>query len=111
MRETYKVVGLVQHKQLGEVLRVLEERKIPYNVELHVDEAIKKPRKNGGTTGADFILGLLKKSPMNGQQLKEAFKTDGRSGASISSVLQKLRVEKLVTYKKGTGYMLRRSTK
>ena len=104
---SFKVIGIVQQRQLSDVLTVFEQCKIPYNVELHeAPKPVVKARKNGGPSGADFILSLLKKGPKTRKMLQNAFEKDGRSPASVNSQIHNLQSSKVITHNKDEGYSL-----
>jgi len=62
----------------------------------------RKPRFVGKVSGADFLLKLLKKKPMNTPALKAAFEKGGRAGGSTASLLHNAKKGGLVVFADNT---------
>lgn len=107
---TFKVIGLVKHTQLTDILRLFESEKIPYNVELHEVEQPKteklQRKASGNGTGRDLILKLLRGGPKQRDALMDSFEKDGRSRSSINNLVHELITKEKLVKKNGKEYSL-----
>lgn len=106
---TFKVIGIVKHTQLTDILRLFESEKIPYNVELHEVEKPKSKaerKSSGNGTGRDLILKLLRGGSKQREALMDSFEKDGRSRSSINNLLHELITKEKLVKKDGKEYSL-----
>jgi len=100
--DTFHVISIVPVEHLSPLLRWLEARQLPYNVELHnVKKPPEKRQTNGGLTGKALILELLTKKPMSVKELGDAFVLAGRKRQNCHGPLHQLRNDKTVISKNG----------
>jgi hypothetical protein len=97
--ETFNVISIVQVEHLTHLLKWLEARQIPYNVELNSPK--RAPRVENGSTNKALVLSLLSKRPMSVKELGDAFLAVGRKRHACHGPLHQLKKDKTITSKNG----------